>query len=249
MYLITEGNGHLVFEGQKVTLEPGYLYLIPSFIPCTYFFEDKLAHFYMHFRLEMPSGINIYNLYSIKNKILATSMDKTLFQRCTDLNPGYELPHHDPKVYQTKPWVNKEMEYSSIGHYLETTGIINQLFSRFTGHELTNDIRRLSNNTFQYILTYIQENLTNDLSVDFLAEKACMSRDHFTRIFKSITGMPPREFVIRKRIDTAKLFLLTTNEPLNEIIIKTGFKTPAYFCRIFKKYTSFTPAEFRKKRG
>jgi YesN/AraC family two-component response regulator len=61
--------------------------------------------------------------------------------------------------------------------------------------------------------------------------------------------MPPSEFIIKKRLEKAKLLLLTTNYPLSEIIQQTGFKTTPYFCRMFKKYTSFTPEQFRKNRG
>ncbi|MCG8311264.1 MAG: AraC family transcriptional regulator [Cytophagales bacterium] len=249
MYLISEGNGHLVLEGERIELEPGYIYLIPSYTPCSYFFCEGLAHHYIHFSLEMPSGLNVFNLYSINKKLKAASLDKILFRTCTERNPGFELPHHDPKIYQNKPWINKKIIYSSLGHYLENTGIIRQLFSRFLGEELHDNIGKLSNHNIQSILTYIMENLSNELSVDELAKKACISRDHFTRSFKSITGMPPSEFIIRKRIEKAKLLLLTTDYPLNEIIAHTGFKTTAYFCRIFKKYTAYTPMELRKQRG
>ena len=249
MYLVTEGEGYIVFEGERTELEGGYLYLIPGFTPCTYFFKKNLAHYYIHFSPEMPSGLNIYSLFSITRKIAAQPLDKILFQRCLELNPGYELPHHDPKVYQNKPWINKEITYATVGKYLETTGIIRQLFSRFTGGESTSNISNLSNHNIQGILTYIQENLANNLSVNELACRACASKDHFTRIFKSVTGIPPSEFIIRKRIEKAKLLLLTTNCPLNEIIAQTGFRTTGYFCRAFKKFTSYTPMEFRMKRG
>ena len=249
LYLVTEGSGYLVLEGNMIKLEKGYIYLIPSYMPCTYFFEENLAHYYIHFSMEIPSFPNIYSLYSIKNKVKATDLDKILINRCVELNPGFELPHHDPKIYQNKPWINKKLSFDSIGHYLETTGIIKQLISRFTGQELTNQIGNLSDHNLQHVLTYIRKNLTNDLSVSELADIACISRDHFTRTFKSITGMPPSEFIIQKRIEKAKMFLLTTNDSLTEIISQTGFKTTAYFCRIFKKYTSYTPLEFRMKRG
>ncbi len=249
MYFISEGYGHLFLEGKKIILEPDHLYLIPAFTPCTYVFQEKLAHYYIHFRLELPSGLNICQLYTISNKIPAGFLDRTLFERCVALNPGHELPHHDPKIYQKKPWANQETDYSSMGSFLETTGIIRQLFSRFIGSELTNNMHRLAQHNIRHILTHIQENLTNDLSIKELAAQACISKDHFTRLFRSITGIPPTEFIIRKRIEKAKLLLLTTNAPLSEITTRTGFKTSSYFCRIFKKYTSFTPAEFRRKRG
>ncbi|SFF58594.1 AraC-type DNA-binding protein [Sunxiuqinia elliptica] len=248
LYLITKGTGLLVLDSKKYELTAGHMYLVPSFAPCSYFFHKDLAHYYIHFSMEMPSGLTPYNLYSISKQVEATALDEVLFQRCVELNPGSELPHHDPNVYQSKPWVNKQMRFNSMGHYLETTGIIRQLFSRFICDELNTDISQLTNHNMQVILKYIQENIANEIPVIKLAEIACLSKDHFTRLFKSITGLPPSEFIILKRIEKAKLLLLTTDYPLDEIITQTGFKTSAYFCRIFKQWTSYTPMAFRKNR-
>ncbi|MFV0592204.1 MAG: helix-turn-helix domain-containing protein [Draconibacterium sp.] len=248
LYLITKGEGHLILESEKFELSEGFMYLIPSFTPCSYSFQKGLSHFYIHFSMEMPSGLTPYNLYSILKQVKATTFDKVLFQRCVDQNPGYELPHHDPNIYQSKPWINKQMKYNSMGHYLETGGIIRQLFSRFIRQELHTDVSKLTNHNMLVILKHIQENISGEIPLIKLAEIACLSKDHFTRLFKLITGLPPSEFIILKRIEKAKLILLTTDCPLDEIIPQTGFKTSAYFCRIFKKYTSYTPMEFRKNR-
>jgi len=249
MYLITEGRGHLLLRNEKINLSAGNLYLIPSFTPCSYKFGENLSHIYIHFSMEMPSGLTPYYFYSVRSQVEATPIDITLFQRCLVLNPGNELPHHDPNVYQKQPWVNQAMNYNSMSHFLETKGILMQLFSRFVENELTNDIGKLSSHNMQIILKYIQTNISNAIPISKLAEIACLSKDHFTRLFKSVTGIPPSEFIIRKRLDQAKLLLLTTDFSLDEIIFQTGFKTTAYFCRVFKKDTSLTPIEFRKKRG
>ncbi|MGM0376398.1 MAG: helix-turn-helix transcriptional regulator [Bacteroidota bacterium] len=183
------------------------------------------------------------------SNIKANTNDPILFRRCLELNPSCELPHHDPRVYQSKPWINKEISYPFLACYLETAGIIAQLFSRFVKEELPVNISKMANHNFQDVLKFIQENIAKEISVRELAEISFSSKDHFARVFKSITGMPPSEFIINKRLEKAKLLLLTTNYPLSDIIQQTGFKTTAYFCRIFKKYTSFTPEEFRKNRG
>jgi transcriptional regulator GlxA family with amidase domain len=99
------------------------------------------------------------------------------------------------------------------------------------------------------ILLYIQNNLKRDIKVEELADMACFSKDHFSKVFKSITGMAPCDFIIRKRIERAQFLLLTTELGQNEIIEQTGFKSASYFSRIFKKYTSYTPAKYRMQIG
>ena len=248
MYYISEGSGYLILEGKRIELEAGYLYLIPRLIPCTYVFEKQLAHYYVHFVTELTNGLNIYNLFSFNKKVKALEDDQRFFEKLLELNPGYELPHHDPKVYQKKPWINKQITFKTLGHYLETTGMIKVLYSRFIKNELTEQVSKLPTHKIYQTFSYIQQNLNQEITVDQLADQACLSRDHYSRTFKRITGLGPREFIINKKIENAKLFLLSTDYPLKKIIERSGFKTTAYFCRIFKKYTSYTPEEFRKQK-
>ncbi len=248
MYLIKEGEGQLVIGKETIKLEPGFLYLIPSFTTCTYNFNELLAHIYIHFNMVTGNGINIFNLYSIFNKVPAKDLDLFLFNRLLEVNPHMELPHLDPNVYQTKPWINKKTNYQSLGQHLETTGIIRQLFSRFLSTGSEKIMSSFLGYKIQPILAYIGNNLHNNITVEELAALACYSKDHFTRFFKSINGITPCEFIIRKRIEKAQYLLLTTDMTQSQIIEETNFKTVSYFCRMFKKYTSYTPVEYRKQR-
>jgi len=247
IYHITKGNGKLFLNNRELVLEPNHLYIIPSYIPCTYEFESGLEHYYIHLNISFQNGLSIYNLYNINYKKEATEIDKILLRQLVAINPNREIPHHDPHVYQKKPWINKTVGFDSFEQSLETNGILSQLFSRFIGSEILSHTDRLLTHKIQPILLFIQNNLSENITVVNIAEMACISKDHFTKLFKSITGIPPSEFIIRKRIEKAQFFLLSSDLSLNEIIEITGFRSTSYFCRIFKKYSSFTPEEYRKK--
>lgn len=249
MYLITEGSGHLIIGQEKIKLEAENLYLIPSFTPCTYHFNKGLCHYYIHFSIDNPNGLSPFSMYSFSNKTPANELDKSLFCRMVQINPGLELPHHHPNVYQTKLWLNKKVTYQYVGHYLETTGILKQLFSRFPESRQSPVISGLLKYNIEHILLYIQNSLKNDIRVSELADLACFSKDHFSRVFKSITGIAPCDYVIQKRIERAQFLLLTTDLAQMEIIEQTGFKSVSYFSRIFKKYTDYSPAKYRQQRG
>jgi AraC family transcriptional regulator len=248
MYLITGGDGHLSIGNETIMLEPGNMYLVPSFTSCTYQFNKGFAHFYVHFDMSADNGINIFNLYSVFNKVAVSELEIQLFNRLLNISPDMDLPHLDPNVYQSKPWINKKTNYMSLAQHLETTGIVLQLFSHFLRSENEKNMSSFVGYKMQPILVHIQSNLQSDINVEELAALACFSRDHFTRIFKSIIGIPPGEFVIRKRIEKAQFLLLTTDMTQLQIIEKINFRTVSYFCRIFKKYTGFTPIEYRKQR-
>jgi AraC family transcriptional regulator len=249
IYLITEGCGSLIIGNHKIPLEAGNLYLIPSFTPCTYHFSEGLGHYYIHFSIDAPNGLSPFNVYAYTNKTAATELDKNLFNRLVEINPDIQLPHHHPNVYQTKLWLNKKVTYTSASHYLETTGILKQLFSRFLEPCHSQVMTSILKYNIQPILLHIQNNLGRDICVNELADMACFSKDHFSRVFKSITGMAPCDYIIRKRIERAQFLLLTTEMGQKEIIEETGFKSASYFSRIFKKHTSYTPAKYRMQIG
>jgi AraC-like DNA-binding protein len=248
IYFISEGHGFLTIGHEQIMLEAGYIYLIPSFTMCTYVFEQGLCHYYIHVNEIMQNGLNVFNLFNVKNKVIGTTLIKSLFERLLFINPDLQLPHRDPKVYQTKPWINQKVNYKSINQHLESIGIIRQLFSSFLESEQNINSTNLLRHNMQSILLHIQNNLQNDISIRELAEIACLSKDHFTRMFKSLVGIPPCEFIVRKRIEKAQYLLLTTDMTHEQIIEKTNFKSLSYFSRMFKKYTLFTPTIFRQQR-
>jgi AraC-like DNA-binding protein len=94
-------------------------------------------------------------------------------------------------------------------------------------------------------LSYIAQNAQNPISLVKLADMASMSTFHFGRVFKKRTGFRPHEYIIRTRIDLAKVLLKTTHSRVRQIAHECGFGSEASFCTSFKKATGQTPSSFR----
>ena len=76
--------------------------------------------------------------------------------------------------------------------------------------------------------------------------KMCnMSKFHFLRVFKEITGTSPLEYRNEIRLEHAKELLKDTTLPINEISSKVGFSSGAYFCDAFKNKTGLSPLQYR----
>jgi AraC family transcriptional regulator len=249
MYLVTEGTGLLIIGNRQIVLEAGMLYLIPGFTACTYHFGGGLVHYYIHFSMDQQNGMNAYNLFALKYKKEASELDRNLFQRIVQINPDLQLPHHHPNIYQSKPWMNKKVDFQTAARHLETLGILKQLFSRFLESEQKNSMANMLKYNIQPVLMHIASHLQQSIGVDELAGIACFSKDHFSRVFKGIIGLSPCDYIIRKRIERAQFLLLTTDLSQNRIIDQTGFRSASYFSRIFKKHTSYTPLQYRAQRG
>jgi len=100
-------------------------------------------------------------------------------------------------------------------------------------------------NRINYIIQLIDANIQRDISLHYLAEKAYMSESHFSHTFKDIVGIPPKQYLIQKRLQQAKDLLTSTNKPIAHIADILGYTSPQYFARFFKKHMGLTPSEFR----
>ena len=85
--------------------------------------------------------------------------------------------------------------------------------------------------------------------VDFavLANRLGMGYTLFRRCFREYNGMAPLEYQIALRIRRAMHLLTSTNVPIAQIATETGFGTPAYFSRFFRKATGASPIEYRRR--
>ena len=94
---------------------------------------------------------------------------------------------------------------------------------------------------------YIRRNLTQQLSLDELAELCGLSVSSYKQKFKSQMGITPRNYINMQKIELAKQFL-KSGESVTETSMKLGFNTSSYFTTVFKKYTSQSPADYAHKK-
>jgi AraC family transcriptional regulator len=95
----------------------------------------------------------------------------------------------------------------------------------------------------------IDANLDGDLSLPRLARLAGVSLDGFIRLFKRSTGIPPHQFVLRKRVERAQALLGNPALSLAEIALRTGFADQSHFTRMFHRLTGVAPRQYRRALG
>lgn len=100
---------------------------------------------------------------------------------------------------------------------------------------------------FAAVILYIRQHLNEAITVQQLANLACMSKPHFFRSFKQELGISPLDFVLQERIGQAKKLL---HEPLlsvSEAAYQSGFNNLTHFSLQFKKQEGQTPSEYRRR--
>jgi AraC-like DNA-binding protein len=97
------------------------------------------------------------------------------------------------------------------------------------------------------IISYIENNYTKDIKLDFLADMANMSVNSIINIFKKTFNTTPLNYIISLRIRKACEIMMYTDKSLTHIALDTGFCDSNYFSRVFKKVMGTTPSEYRNK--
>ena len=92
---------------------------------------------------------------------------------------------------------------------------------------------------------YIKANYWQPFILEDVAKHFGLSKFHFIRVFKEITGMTPYRFLIVERVNVGKKLLQTTDLRIYEISTMTGFADEGHFIRTFKTISGITPKNYR----
>lgn len=95
--------------------------------------------------------------------------------------------------------------------------------------------------------TFIEENVTEKISVEDLAAKVAIGRRNFERRFKKATNNTPVEYIQRVKIEAAKKWLETGRKNVNEVMYDVGYSDVKAFRSVFKKVTGLSPMEYKGK--
>lgn len=97
------------------------------------------------------------------------------------------------------------------------------------------------------VLDHIHDNPAGDLSLDALSDVAAMSRFHWHRVFRAMTGETLAQAVRRIRMQRASYLLVMTDQPLAAIAASVGMDSLPSFSRCFAEAFLMSPAAFRKR--
>lgn len=179
--------------------------------------------YYVHFRCErLPDGLDLKTsqVYSLPPQSATAEIFEAIIEDTLEKPPHYE-PLCLARLLTLLASVQKEAAHTearaAIGH------------------------RRIAR-AIQHIGRYCEKNL----SLEDYAAMCCMSKYHFLRTFKQVTGVTPLEYRTRIRIENAKEMLEGGELSVMEIGEKLGFSSPAYFSDSFKKATGISPKNYAK---
>lgn len=252
LYYIDEGKGFISDNSDRLTLEPGNLYLIPSFTICNLNCDDYLSQYFVQFFEESPDGISLFNNNRSIMKLPADEVDIALVKRLLQSNPGRGINRSEnPKVYEKEAYYK---EYLSLNNKMkphlifENQGILLLLISKFlNAKEFRTSHSQSVPSKILDTMSYVQLNLSENITVAELAKRVNQNQDYFSKQFLIHTGQRPLNYIHEKKIERAQYLITTTNKSFLEIALNTGFSNLPHFSKIFKQIVSLTPGEYRNK--
>ena len=200
----------------------------------------------MCFTDDLVSGEVIYDRDSLQCLVDAAGYDSLLMNRLLELNPLKSLTYVDPLLYDNgRLSYNSDVSPASCVQ-TESTGILLQLISRFMS-ESEKGVQRPASERIEKVARYVTSHLSEPISVDDLSILMCVSTDHFSRIFKKITGESPSKYIRRRRIERAQHLLLTSDMPISRIAEEVGIPNLSQFTRLFSGFCGCPPKFYRSR--
>ncbi len=105
---------------------------------------------------------------------------------------------------------------------------------------------RMENPLITKVCSYVNEHLSEELSLDQMAEYAGVSSFYLSKIFKEEKGVNYIGFVTDRRLEMAQKLLKETDISIKEITATIGYNDQNYFSRLFKNKFGLSPTEYRK---
>jgi AraC family transcriptional regulator len=106
----------------------------------------------------------------------------------------------------------------------------------------------LSPRRLHSVMELMSEHLGGPLSIEEMAARIDVAPSYLIRAFREATGDPPHRWLMRKRIDQAKLLLLSSELTISDISELCGFSDQSHFTRVFKQIEGTTPGVWRRHR-
>ena len=222
LYFIIDGEGYIENDNHKVLLQKGKVYLIPLHSTYNYICMESLEKFYIHFRMEIFNGFDIFQELS----------------KCAELPITMEVV--DELITKTS---SDKLADIICCKYSFLQIIMSFILNLDKNIEAQIPIAQ----KYKKIFEYMKQNRYINLNISHLSELMNISTTKLTKDFKQDTGSTLKRFIDDKIIQQSKDKLLLTKLSVKEIAYILRFSDEFYFSKFFKKKVGLSPREYRTK--
>lgn len=100
---------------------------------------------------------------------------------------------------------------------------------------------------FHHFANLVNQHADKEHNIAFYADQMCLTPNYLGSTIREASGMTVQDWIHRRIIQQAKLFLMYSDMPVGEIAEHLNFSTSSSFCKFFKKETNMTPRQYREE--
>ena len=223
---VVRGKGYCDLDGQRTSLGAGSLVILDCYQPHRYGTDTSWEILWAHFDGRMARDYFEAIVSSGRQIIMPRN--------------GYHASRGLEKIY-CMFHVSKRVNEAVISKNIVA------VLTEFLVFETPGEENPENSMRIEEILSFINENIGQPITLEMLAQRASLSTFYFSRVFKKETGYAPREYLIHTRMNAARFYLRTTDLSLKEITYRCGYGSESTFCTMFKRVTGMTPLEYRNQ--
>lgn len=200
-------------------------------------------------RIDSPVVVNSFTLN------IAPAFEKLAIQSirgCEDYRFVERLYRHDHSITKIIQQINRASDNHEELDQCFYDLMQNLLYLDEKTHEAIEKVDKVNASTkkeiFQRLVRardFIYSCYKETLTIDVIANIACMNPFSFLRQFKTLFGISPHQFLIKRRMEIAMQLMKTTDKQISDICIDVGFSDPSSFTKLFRKHYGFAPSALR----
>ena len=241
--LICSRDGHeeILKEGEVLFHKPGAVHALRA--------DGKRAPNIFIISFECKN--EAIRFFEDRHLIVDNSLRRFIFSIIEESKRTFDLPYSDPELKKMKLLETPALGGQQlIKNYLELL-LINLM--RNETEKSSSEAVFLPQEQFDELISdqvikYMQEHITEKLSVSDICETMHYSKSYVFRQFKKTTGSSLMAYFIRLKVQCAKQMLRDSELSVAAISDALSFDNPNYFSKTFKKITGYTPSTYRKMR-
>jgi AraC family transcriptional regulator len=162
------------------------------------------------------------------------------------LGRSYDWVYHVIGLLDSAVHQLHSKEKTAHGTILEATSLLRKQIDPPTPREIPHERGRLLTWQVRKVHDYIESHISRPVLVADLCALIRRSEAHFSRSFKLTFGESPHAFLVRRRVELAAQYMLTTDASLSDIALRCGFTDQAHLCKHFRQTAGQTPAAWRR---
>ena len=158
----------------------------------------------------------------------------------------------DPQIEHIGWALKAEVEQGYPGGSLYMESMATALGVQLLRHHSSMGSRRIGANgglspgKLRQVLSYIEDNLGRDLSLQQIADVAGLSGSHLKMLFRRSVGIPVHQYVIRRRVERAALLLGQGKLPISQVAMETGFAHQSHLAMHMRRILGLSPRDFAR---